>query len=45
MFGLPSTLFFNAQGQLVERHLGELTPAMLKQYLQKITQLNEEVSQ
>jgi len=37
MYGLPSTLFFNAQGQLVERHLGELSQAMLKQYLQKIT--------
>lgn len=37
MFGLPSTLFFNAQGQLVERHMGELTPAMLQQYLKKIS--------
>lgn len=37
MYGLPSTLFFNAQGQLVELHLGELSQAMLKQYLQKIT--------
>ena len=37
MFGLPSTLFFDAGGQLVERHLGELSPAMLQQYLQKIT--------
>ncbi|MEG2558849.1 MAG: TlpA disulfide reductase family protein [Acinetobacter sp.] len=45
MFGLPSTLFFNAQGKLVERHLGELTPAMLKQYLQEITQLNEGITQ
>lgn len=37
MFGLPSTLFFNAQGQLVERHMGELSPAMLQQYLKKIS--------
>ncbi|WOE31546.1 MULTISPECIES: TlpA disulfide reductase family protein [unclassified Acinetobacter] len=36
MFGLPSTLFFNAQGQMVARHMGELTPAMLQQYMQKI---------
>ncbi len=35
--GLPSTLFFNAEGQLVERHLGELSPAMLQLYLQKIS--------
>ncbi|MFW1837519.1 prolipoprotein diacylglyceryl transferase family protein [Acinetobacter gyllenbergii] len=45
MYGMPSTLFFNAQGQLVERHMGELSPAMLKQYLQKITQLREVSSQ
>lgn len=37
MFGLPSTLFFNAQGQLVDRHMGELSPAMLQQYLKKIS--------
>lgn len=37
MFGLPSTLFFNAQGLLVEHHMGELTPAMLQQYLKKIS--------
>lgn len=37
MFGLPSTLFFNAQGQLVAKHMGELTPAMLKHYLQQIS--------
>lgn len=35
-FGLPTTLFFNAQGQLVERHQGELSQAMLQQYLKKI---------
>lgn len=37
MFGLPSTLFFNAQGQLIDRHMGELSPAMLQQYLKKIS--------
>ncbi|EHU1481807.1 TlpA disulfide reductase family protein [Acinetobacter baumannii] len=37
MYGLPSTLFFNAQGKLIDRHLGELSQAMLQQYLQKIT--------
>ncbi|NNP70168.1 TlpA disulfide reductase family protein [Acinetobacter sp. Ac_5812] len=45
MYGMPSTLFFNAQGQLVEQHMGELSPAMLKQYLQKMTQLHEVSSQ
>ena len=37
MFGLPSTLFFNSQGQLIDRHMGELSPAMLQQYLKKIS--------
>ena len=37
MFGLPSTLFFNAKGQLLERHLGELNPPMLQHYIEKIT--------
>lgn len=35
-FGLPITLFFNVQGQLVARHQGELSQAMLQQYLKKI---------
>lgn len=35
-FGLPTTLFFNAQGELIERHQGELSQAMLQQYLNKI---------
>lgn len=34
--GLPTTLFFNAQGQLIERHQGELSQAMLQQYLKKM---------
>ncbi|ENX41264.1 TlpA disulfide reductase family protein [Acinetobacter sp. NIPH 2100] len=45
MYGMPSTLFFNAKGQLVERHMGELSPAMLKQYLQKINQHQKVSSQ
>lgn len=36
MFGLPSTLFFNEKGELIERHMGELSEPMLKQYLEKI---------
>lgn len=45
MFGLPSTLFFNAQGQLIDRHMGELNAAMLAQYLQKISQISTPKSQ
>lgn len=37
MFGLPSTLFFNAEGELVDRHMGELTSAVLQHYLEKIS--------
>ncbi|MEG0344792.1 MAG: TlpA disulfide reductase family protein, partial [Acinetobacter sp.] len=36
MYGLPSTLFFNAQGQLVDTHMGEITHAALDHYVQKI---------
>lgn len=36
MFGLPSTLFFNAQGKLVSTHMGELTHASLNQKLKQI---------
>lgn len=36
MYGLPSTLFFNAQGQLVESHMGEITHAALDHYVQKM---------
>ncbi|MEG0344062.1 MAG: TlpA disulfide reductase family protein [Acinetobacter sp.] len=36
MYGLPSTLFFNAQGQLVESHMGEISHAALDHYLQKM---------
>ncbi|TCM60270.1 thiol-disulfide isomerase/thioredoxin [Acinetobacter calcoaceticus] len=38
MYGLPSTLFFNAQGQLIETHMGEISQAVLKQ---KIAAINE----
>lgn len=36
MYGLPSTLFFNAQGQLVDSHMGEITHAVLDHNVQKI---------
>jgi hypothetical protein len=31
--GLPTTLFFNARGELVDRRMGELSPATLAQGL------------
>ena len=34
--GLPTTLFFDAQGQLVDTHLGELSRARLGDYLRKL---------
>lgn len=36
--GLPNTLFFNADGQLVDSHLGMLTRATLSDYLADIRQ-------
>lgn len=33
MYGLPSTLFFNAQGQLVDSHMGEISQSVLNQKL------------
>lgn len=33
--GLPTTLFYNSQGTLVDRQIGELTPARLAQFLQE----------
>lgn len=36
MFGLPSTLFFDAQGKLISTHMGELTHASLSQKLKQI---------
>ncbi|MDQ8936340.1 TlpA disulfide reductase family protein [Acinetobacter rudis] len=35
MYGLPSTLFFNAQGQLVDHHMGEISQSVLDQKLKK----------
>jgi len=32
-YGLPTTLFFNAKGELVESHMGELSEATLQHYL------------
>lgn len=37
MFGLPSTLFYNAQGELVEQHMGEISSTVLQE---KLTKLN-----
>lgn len=37
MFGLPSTLFFNTQGQLVHLHMGELTQPMLRRYINDLS--------
>ncbi len=37
MYGLPSTLFFNAQGQLAHRHMGELTQPMLRRYINDLS--------
>ncbi|MFV8833353.1 prolipoprotein diacylglyceryl transferase family protein [Aquisalimonas sp. APHAB1-3] len=34
--GMPVTLFFNSQGQLVDAHMGEVSGARLHQYLQDI---------
>ncbi|WOE40004.1 TlpA disulfide reductase family protein [Acinetobacter chinensis] len=36
MYGLPSTLFYNAQGELKETHMGEISPAVLRQKLNSI---------
>jgi thiol-disulfide isomerase/thioredoxin len=32
----PTTLFFNAQGRLIERHMGELSPATLQRQLENL---------
>ena len=34
--GLPTTLFFDATGQLVDRRMGELSPATLAQRLERL---------
>lgn len=34
--GLPTTLFFDRHGQLVDSHMGEVTPATMKQKLQRM---------
>ncbi|AUD80117.1 redoxin [Kangiella profundi] len=39
---LPTTLFINAQGELVDAHLGELSKASLKAKLEKIEKLEVE---
>lgn len=42
---LPTTLFINAQGKLVDAHLGELSKASLKAKLEKIEKLEVEQSE
>lgn len=32
-YGLPTTLFFNAEGELIDSHMGELSEATLQHYL------------
>lgn len=34
--GLPTTLFFDAEGNYVEQHMGELSRAMLRHYLKQL---------
>lgn len=34
--GLPTTLFYNAEGKLIANHMGELSQASLDHYLEKI---------
>jgi thiol-disulfide isomerase/thioredoxin len=34
--GLPATLFFNAEGRLVDAHVGELSRAALREYLRPL---------
>lgn len=41
MYGLPSTLFFNSKGELVETHLGEISQAVLQHKLQQLTASEE----
>lgn len=36
MYGLPSTLFFDAHGQLISTHMGEISHAVLAQKIEKI---------
>jgi len=37
--GLPTTLFYNAEGKLTDNHMGELSHASLDHYLKKINTL------
>lgn len=35
-FALPTTLFFNAEGMLIDTHVGEFSPARLQQAIERI---------
>ena len=37
MYGMPSTLFFDAHGKLLDTHMGEISHAVLAQKIQKIS--------
>jgi thioredoxin-like negative regulator of GroEL len=41
-FGLPTTLFFDAEGKLVDSHMGELSEASLQYYLSSLVTEVEE---
>lgn len=41
--GLPTTLFYNSQGELVTSHMGELSHASLDYYIQAISDKNSGV--
>jgi len=36
-YGLPTTLFYNSEGKLINSHMGELSEATLHHYLQPLT--------
>nr|WP_269468693.1 TlpA disulfide reductase family protein [Alteromonas sp. ASW11-130] len=35
-YGLPTTLFFNSEGKLIDSHMGELSEASLQHYMQPL---------
>lgn len=43
-YGLPTTLFFGADGHQVSRHVGALTPARLRDYLEDVARARPAVT-
>ena len=41
-YGLPTTLFYNSEGKLINSHMGELSEASLQHYLQPFLEDNNE---